>query len=116
MLKKGEIPDRWMVSEICTHSSEILAGRSSKSKTIVWPVPMGVFDIQAFESGTKALAEAVVAATKAGSYSLIGGGDSAAAVNKFGFGNDVSFVSTGGGALLEHMEGKVLPGVAALEP
>ncbi|MFT6895287.1 MAG: phosphoglycerate kinase, partial [Algoriphagus sp.] len=95
---------------------EIFAATILKSKTILWNGPMGVFEMDSFDKGTKAVAEAVVAATKAGAYSLIGGGDSAAAVNKFGFGYDVSFVSTGGGALLEHMEGKVLPGVAALEP
>ena len=77
---------------------------------------MGVFEMDSFDKGTKAIAEAVAQATKNGAYSLIGGGDSAAAVNKFGYGESVSFVSTGGGALLEHMEGKVLPGVAALEP
>jgi phosphoglycerate kinase len=77
---------------------------------------MGVFEMDSFDKGTKAIAEAVAQATKDGAYSLIGGGDSAAAVNKFGYGEAVSFVSTGGGALLEHMEGKVLPGVAALEP
>jgi len=77
---------------------------------------MGVFEMESFDKGTKAIAEAVVEATQQGAFSLIGGGDSAAAVNKFGYGDQVSFVSTGGGALLEYMEGKVLPGVAALEP
>jgi phosphoglycerate kinase len=76
---------------------------------------MGVFEMKKFESGTKSIAEAVVKATKNGAFSLIGGGDSAAAVAQFGFENEVSYVSTGGGALLEYFEGKVLPGVAALE-
>jgi phosphoglycerate kinase len=76
---------------------------------------MGVFEMQKFEAGTKNVAEAVVRATEKGAFSLIGGGDSAAAVAKFGFEEKVSYVSTGGGALLEYFEGKVLPGVKALE-
>jgi phosphoglycerate kinase len=86
------------------------------SKTILWNGPMGVFEMSSFLHGTVAVAEAIAEATEKGAFSLIGGGDSAAAVNKFGFGDKVSYVSTGGGALLEHMEGKVLPGVAALMP
>jgi phosphoglycerate kinase len=116
LANKGEIPDGWMGLDIGPKSRELFAETILKSKTILWNGPMGVFEMDSFDKGTKAVAEAVVTATKAGAYSLIGGGDSAAAVNKFGFGDDVSFVSTGGGALLEHMEGKVLPGVAALEP
>jgi phosphoglycerate kinase len=85
------------------------------SKTVLWNGPMGVFEMPNFSQGTIAVAEAVVRATRNGGFSLIGGGDSAAAVNSLGFGEDVSYVSTGGGALLEYMEGKVLPGVAALE-
>ena len=87
----------------------------SKSKTILWNGPMGVFEMSNFANGTKEVAAAVVAATEKGAFSLIGGGDSAAAVNILGYGDKVSYVSTGGGALLEYMEGKVLPGVAALE-
>jgi phosphoglycerate kinase len=116
MANKGEIPDGWMGLDIGPKTREIFAATILKSKTILWNGPMGVFEMDSFDKGTKAVAEAVVAATKSGAYSLIGGGDSAAAVNKFGFGDEVSFVSTGGGALLEHMEGKILPGVAALEP
>lgn len=116
MADKGEIPDGWMGLDIGPKTREIFAEIILKSKTILWNGPMGVFEMESFDKGTKAVAEAVVAATKAGAYSLIGGGDSAAAINKFGFGDGVSFVSTGGGALLEHMEGKILPGVAALEP
>jgi len=85
------------------------------AKTVLWNGPMGVFEMSHFAAGTQAVAEAVVAATEAGGYSLIGGGDSAAAVNQLGYGERVSYVSTGGGALLEYMEGKVLPGVAALQ-
>lgn len=113
---KGEIPDGWMGLDIGPKSREIFREVILKSKTILWNGPMGVFEMDSFDKGTKAVAEAVVEATRNGAYSLIGGGDSAAAVNKFGYTDQVSYVSTGGGALLEHMEGKVLPGVAALEP
>lgn len=116
LANRGEIPDGWMGLDIGPKTRELFAETILNSKTILWNGPMGVFEMSSFDKGTKAIAEAVVEATKAGAYSLIGGGDSAAAVNKFGFGEEVSFVSTGGGALLEHMEGKVLPGVAALEP
>lgn len=116
LANKGEIPDGWMGLDIGPKTRELFAETVLKSKTILWNGPMGVFEMDSFDKGTKAIAEAVAEATKGGAYSLIGGGDSAAAVNKFGFGEQVSFVSTGGGALLEHMEGKVLPGVAALEP
>jgi len=85
------------------------------SKTILWNGPMGVFEMENFAIGTKTIAEAVVEATKNGAYSLIGGGDSAAAVTQMGHAHDVSYVSTGGGALLEYMEGKELPGVLALQ-
>ncbi|GAB2993705.1 phosphoglycerate kinase [uncultured Cyclobacterium sp.] len=114
--KKGQIPDGWMGLDIGPETRVKFANVLKDSKTILWNGPMGVFEMSSFEKGTKAVAEAVVAATENGSFTLIGGGDSAAAVNKFGFGEKVSFVSTGGGALLELMEGKVLPGVKALEP
>lgn len=85
------------------------------SKTILWNGPMGVFEMSSFESGTKAVAEAIVDATINGSYSLIGGGDSVAAINKYHFAERVSYVSTGGGALLEYIENGSLPGVRAIE-
>jgi phosphoglycerate kinase len=85
------------------------------SRTILWNGPMGVFEMSNFAEGTKAVAKAVVEATAKGAFSLIGGGDSASAVNNLGYGDKVSYVSTGGGALLEYMEGKELPGVAALQ-
>jgi phosphoglycerate kinase len=85
------------------------------SKTILWNGPMGVFEMEKFSNGTRAVAQSIADATHAGAYSLIGGGDSAAAVNQFGFADKVSYVSTGGGALLEYFEGKVLPGVAAIQ-
>ena len=85
------------------------------AKTIMWNGPMGVFEMPNFATGTKKIAEAVVQATENEAYSLIGGGDSAAAINQMNAGDKVSYVSTGGGALLEYLEGKELPGVTALE-
>ncbi|HLT08135.1 MAG TPA: phosphoglycerate kinase [Cyclobacteriaceae bacterium] len=112
----GQIPDGWMGLDIGPETRKLFAGIIRESKTVLWNGPMGVFEMSSFEAGTKAVAEAVVEATKNGAFSLIGGGDSAAAINKFGYGEEVSYVSTGGGALLEYMEGKELPGVKALEP
>ena len=85
------------------------------SKTILWNGPAGVFEFDNFTAGSRAIAEAIVEATKNGAFSLVGGGDSVACVNKFGLADSVSYVSTGGGALLEAIEGKVLPGVAAVK-
>jgi len=108
------IPIGWMGLDIGPESVKSFSSVVKSSKTILWNGPMGVFEMQKFESGTKSVAEAVVEATKNGAFSLIGGGDSAAAVAKFGFEDEVSYVSTGGGALLEYMEGKELPGVKAI--
>ena len=109
------IPDGWMGLDIGPQAAQVFADVISQSKTILWNGPMGVFEMENFASGTKAVAEAIVTATKNEGFSLIGGGDSAAAVNTLGYGEEVSYVSTGGGALLEYMEGRVLRGVAALE-
>lgn len=109
------IPNGWMGLDIGPQAAQVFGEVVKKSKTILWNGPMGVFEMQKFEAGTKKIAEAVVEATKRGGFSLIGGGDSAAAVAQFGASDDVSYVSTGGGALLEYFEGKVLPGVKALE-
>jgi phosphoglycerate kinase len=109
------IKDGWMGLDIGPQASEVFSKVIESSKTILWNGPMGVFEMEKFSNGTKKVAEAVVRATKKGAFSLIGGGDSAAAVAQFGFNDDVSYVSTGGGALLEYFEGKVLPGVKALE-
>lgn len=109
------IPDGWMGLDIGPEAREIFSRTIRKSKTVLWNGPMGVFEMENFAEGTKAIADAVVEATKQGGFSLIGGGDSAAAVNQLGYGDAVSYVSTGGGALLEYMEGKTLPGVKALE-
>lgn len=108
------IPDGWMGLDIGPKSVELFKSVVSSSKTILWNGPMGVFEMEKFQAGTKAIAEAVVEATKNGAYSLVGGGDSVAAVNKFGFADKVSYVSTGGGAMLEFFEGKELPGIAAI--
>ena len=110
-----QIEPGWMGLDIGPQATQVFSKIISESKTILWNGPMGVFEMPNFSKGTNAIAEAVVAATKNGGFSLIGGGDSAAAVNSLGYGNQVSYVSTGGGALLEFMEGKTLPGVAALE-
>ncbi|MBL0882957.1 MAG: phosphoglycerate kinase, partial [Chitinophagaceae bacterium] len=86
-----------------------------RSKTILWNGPMGVFEMAKFQHGTKTIAIAVAEATANGAFSLVGGGDSVAAVNQFGFADKVSYVSTGGGAMLEYFEGKELPGIAAVK-
>ena len=112
---KGEIPDGWQGLDIGPESIKVFEEVVAKSKTLLWNGPMGVFEFANFASGTNAIAKAVVEATEKGGYSLIGGGDSASAINNAGYGDRVSYVSTGGGALLEYMEGKILPGVAALE-
>jgi len=109
------IKDGWMGLDIGPQASTVFAKTIEDSKTILWNGPMGVFEMEKFAAGTKAVADAVVKATNKGAFSLIGGGDSAAAVNQFGYNDKVSYVSTGGGALLEYFEGKVLPGVKALE-
>ncbi|OAQ41678.1 phosphoglycerate kinase [Pedobacter psychrophilus] len=108
------IKDSWMGLDIGDDTIEKFSEIIKKSKTILWNGPMGVFEMSKFENGTKQIAHAVVEATENGAFSLIGGGDSAAAVAKFGYEDEVSYVSTGGGALLEYMEGKELPGVKAI--
>lgn len=111
----GKIPADWMGLDIGSKSIEIFCDVIKNSKTVLWNGPMGVFEMENFAVGTKAVAEAVVEATREnGAFSLIGGGDSAAAIAKFGMEDEVSYVSTGGGALLEYMEGKELPGVKAI--
>ncbi|KAI9550461.1 Phosphoglycerate kise [Daphnia sinensis] len=113
-VKSGNIPSDWMGLDIGPETAKLFSEVIKNSKTVLWNGPMGVFEMAKFEIGTKAVAIAVVEATKNGAFSLIGGGDSAAAVSKFGFEDQVSYVSTGGGALLEYMEGKELPGVKAI--
>ena len=108
------IKDNWMGLDIGPETIKAFSKVVEESKTILWNGPMGVFEMESFEVGTKAIADAVVKATEKGAFSLIGGGDSAAAVSKFNLTHEVSYVSTGGGALLEYMEGKELPGVKAI--
>ncbi|MCZ2472486.1 phosphoglycerate kinase [Aquirufa ecclesiirivi] len=116
IVDRGEIPDGWEGLDIGPKTIDLFTKIVSESKTILWNGPMGVFEFPNFAKGTNAIADAVVKATEEnGAFSLIGGGDSASAINNAGYGDRVSYVSTGGGALLEYMEGKVLPGVAALE-
>jgi phosphoglycerate kinase len=115
IVNNHRIPEGWMGMDIGPQAQQVMAKVIEQSKTILWNGPMGVFEMPKFASGTQSIAEAVVRATDKGAFSLIGGGDSAAAVAQFGFSDKVSYVSTGGGALLEYFEGKVLPGVKALE-
>lgn len=110
-----EIPDGWMGLDIGNIACQTFSKVIRESKTILWNGPMGVFEMEKFQHGTKTIADAVKAATANGAFSLVGGGDSVAAVNKFGYTNDVSYVSTGGGAMLEFFEGKQLPGIAAIK-
>ncbi len=112
--KSMSIPDGWMGLDIGEATRAKFAAVIESSKTILWNGPMGVFEMENYQAGTKAIAEAVAAATAKGAFSLVGGGDSVAAVNIFGFTDKVSYVSTGGGAMLEYFEGKVLPGIAAI--
>lgn len=109
------IPEGWMGLDIGTKTIALYSSVIAKSKTLLWNGPMGVFEMSHFEKGTKSVAEAIVEATKNGSYSLIGGGDSVAAINKYKLGDKVSYISTGGGALLEYIESGTLPGVQAIE-
>ncbi len=110
-----EIPAGWEGMDIGPKSRELFADAIKSAKTILWNGPAGVFEFDTFAEGSKAIADAVVEATANGAFSLVGGGDSVACVNKFGYADKVSYVSTGGGALLEAIEGKVLPGAAAIK-
>ena len=109
------IPDGWLGLDIGPKAVGIFSEVIGKSKTILWNGPMGVFEMEKFQNGTKSIALAVADATSKGAFSLVGGGDSVAAVNQFDLADKVSYVSTGGGAMLEYFEGKVLPGIAAIK-
>jgi phosphoglycerate kinase len=111
----NNIPEGWMGLDIATNACEQFTNVIKRSKTILWNGPMGVFEMEKFQHGTKCIAMAVAEATEKGAFSLVGGGDSVAAVNQFGFADKVSYVSTGGGAMLEYFEGKTLPGIAAVQ-
>ena len=110
----NDIPDGWMGLDVGPVTEEIFAKVIRESKTILWNGPLGVFEMPNFAKGTIALGYAIAEATKEGAFSLVGGGDSVAAVKQFGFEDQVSYVSTGGGAMLESLEGKTLPGIAAI--
>ncbi len=110
----GEIGDEWLGMDIGEKSIQLFSDVISKSKTILWNGPMGVFEMEKFSKGTSEIARAIARATENGAFSLIGGGDSVAAINKNGLADKVSYVSTGGGAMLEYMEGKKLPGIVAV--
>lgn len=109
------IPDGWMGLDIGPKASGVFHEILQKSKTILWNGPMGVFEMEKFQAGTKSVALSVAESTRKGAFSLVGGGDSVAAVNRFGLNEQVSYVSTGGGAMLEYFEGKELPGIAAVK-
>lgn len=111
----NDIPEGWEGMDAGPATRKAFANAIKGSKTILWNGPAGVFEFDNFTGGSKAIAEAIAEATKEGAFSLIGGGDSVACINKFGLADQVSYISTGGGALLEAIEGKVLPGVAAIE-
>jgi phosphoglycerate kinase len=109
-----QVPDGWMGLDIGEKTIKEFSAVIENSKTILWNGPMGVFEMEKFSKGTMAVAKSIAAATAKGAYSLVGGGDSVAAVNKYGLTDKVSYVSTGGGAMLEYMEGKKLPGITAI--
>jgi len=111
----NHIPDGWMGLDIGPNACDQFCNVIKRSKTILWNGPMGVFEMEKFRHGTKVIAKAVADATSSGAFSLVGGGDSVAAVNQFGFADKISYVSTGGGAMLEYFEGKELPGIAAIK-
>ena len=115
IVKSDEIPDGWMGLDIGPESVALFDTILMNSQTILWNGPMGVFEMPAFAEGTIQMAKSIANATQKGAFSLVGGGDSVAAVNKFKLADKISYVSTGGGAMLEFIEGKVLPGVAAIE-
>ena len=110
----NDIPDGWMGLDIGEEGKKTFREHILGCKTILWNGPTGVFEFENFTDGSRAVGEAIVEATKNGAFSLVGGGDSVACVNKFGLASGVSYVSTGGGALLEFIEGKVLPGIKAI--
>ena len=115
MTKRSLLPSRTHNQSFFPETRKAFADAIKGAKTILWNGPAGVFEFDTFAEGSKAVADAIVEATANGAFSLVGGGDSVACVNKFGLADKVSYVSTGGGALLEAIEGKVLPGIAAIK-
>jgi len=111
----NNIPEGWEGLDAGPATQKAFAEAIKGAKTILWNGPAGVFEFDNFTAGSRAIAEAIAEATKNGAFSLIGGGDSVACINKFGMADQVSYISTGGGALLEAIEGKILPGIAAIK-
>ena len=111
----GAIPEGWEGLDAGPETRKLFAKAIEGAKTILWNGPAGVFEFDNFTGGSRAIADAIAKATEEGAFSLIGGGDSVACINKFGMADKVSYISTGGGALLEAIEGKVLPGIAAIK-
>jgi phosphoglycerate kinase len=111
----NHIPAGWMGLDIGPNACNQFANVIHHSKVILWNGPMGVFEMEKFQHGTRAIAKAIAEATEKGAFTLVGGGDSVSAVNQFGYADKVSYVSTGGGAMLEYFEGKTLPGIAAIK-
>jgi phosphoglycerate kinase len=114
MTAVDEVPEGWMGLDIGPETIKLYSEAIAASKTILWNGPMGVFEMSSFQAGTKSVADAICEATSKGAFSLVGGGDSVAAVNKYDMKDKVSYVSTGGGAMLEYIEGKELPGIKAI--
>ena len=115
MVPANNIPEGWEGLDAGPATQKAFAEAIKGAKTILWNGPAGVFEFDNFTAGSRAIAEAIAEATKNGAFSLIGGGDSVACINKFGMADQVSYISTGGGALLEAIEGKILPGIAAIK-
>jgi phosphoglycerate kinase len=111
----NEIPEGWMGLDVAEHSRKQFSEIIESSKVVLWNGPMGVFELEPFAAGTVAVAESLARATEQGTFTLVGGGDSVAAINQFGMAEKVSYVSTGGGAMLESLEGITLPGIAAIK-
>ena len=111
----SEIPDEWAGYDIGPASVRLFEHKLDQAKTILWNGPMGVFEFEQFASGTLGVAKAIASATSKGAFSVVGGGDSVAAINRMGLDDQISFVSTGGGAMLEMLEGKDLPGISAIK-
>ena len=115
IVPSNNIPEGWEGLDAGPETQKAFAEAIKGAKTILWNGPAGVFEFDNFTAGSRAIAQAIAEATKNGAFSLIGGGDSVACINKFGMADQVSYISTGGGALLEAIEGKVLPGIAAIK-
>ena len=115
VVKVDEIPDGWMGLDIGPETIQNFGRVLENSRTILWNGPLGVFEMEAFSKGTRVVGEQIANATRAGAFSLVGGGDSVAAVKQFGLQDEVSYVSTGGGAMLEMLEGQILPGIRAID-